>query len=112
MFFHSLHRLLPVALAFVGAAAEAQTPSPPKSDPLDAGGSAPAVTYRSPLAGYKGHADQPVGSWRQANDTVNKVGGWRAYAREAAQTGESAASAPSTPPAAGGHGGHKNEAAR
>ena len=42
-----------------------------------------ASTYRSAFEGFRRFADQPVGSWREANDTVGRVGGWRAYAREA-----------------------------
>lgn len=53
-----------------------------------------ASTYRSAFEGFRRFADQPVGSWREANDTVGRVGGWRAYAREAQGGG-----------AAHGHGG-------
>lgn len=65
--------------------------SAPRPDPLDAkAGTAPLV-YRSPLAGYKKLADEaPPVAWRNANDAVERIGGWRAYAREAA----AAASAP------------------
>ncbi len=40
--------------------------------------------YASAFDGYRGYQEQPVLSWREANDTVRSVGGWRAYAREAA----------------------------
>lgn len=40
------------------------------------------LRYTSPLAAYRKFAEQPVGSWREANDNVGRVGGWRAYARE------------------------------
>ncbi len=60
-------------------------------------------SYRSAFEGYRRYADQPVGSWREANDLVGRIGGWQAYAREA-QTVEPAPgsnpSAPSTPPPA------------
>ncbi|HEU4459927.1 MAG TPA: hypothetical protein VFR90_12465 [Methylibium sp.] len=108
MFHVPMRRLLPVPLAVIGMAAAAQAPAPIKADPLDASASTPAVTYRSSLTGYQRHAEQPVGSWRQANETVNRGGGWRAYAREAAQPDAPAPSAPSAPSAPGGHGGHKN----
>jgi hypothetical protein len=55
-----------------------------------------------------------VESWREANDRVRRVGGWRAYAREI-QTGESAAdearaATKPTAPAADPHAGHHNGA--
>jgi hypothetical protein len=91
------------------------------ADPLDAGAAAPAAVHRSALAGYRAAGDTPVGSWQQANERVNRVGGWRTYAREAnapepapaasAPAGAptpappAAAPAPATPPSArpGGH---------
>ena len=54
-------------------------------------------------------------SWREANDTAARIGGWRAYVREAQQP-DPAASAPAATPAQlatiampmpQGHGGHK-----
>ena len=40
------------------------------------------LAYRSAFDGYRGFTDQPVGSWRKANDDVGRIGGWKAYARE------------------------------
>lgn len=60
------------------------------------------LQYTSALASYQGYADQAVQSWREANDRVGRIGGWRAYAKEAA-TGQSA---PDTPPPANPHAGH------
>lgn len=38
--------------------------------------------YVSPLRGYKTYtAPEPI-DWRKANQTVDAIGGWRAYARE------------------------------
>lgn len=100
------------------AAQAGSTPPHPKRDPMDAKAAVPAVQHRSALATYRAHAEQPVGSWREANETVNKVGGWRAYAREASQpdtpsTAPTAAPAaapaakPATaPPTPAGHAGH------
>ncbi|WP_157003205.1 hypothetical protein [Ralstonia sp. A12] len=45
----------------------------------------PELAYSSAFAAYKGYADQPVTSWREANDTVGHIGGWRSYAKEATQ---------------------------
>jgi len=64
------------------AHAQPQEPNPP---------AVPALAYRSLFTAYKGYADQPVTSWREANETVNRIGGWRAYAKEAAQADASAA---------------------
>ncbi|NDE02117.1 MAG: hypothetical protein EBZ91_10305 [Gammaproteobacteria bacterium] len=60
------------------------------------------LQYSSTLASYKGYADQAVQSWREANDRVGLIGGWRTYAKEAA----AGQSAPATPPAADPHAGH------
>ena len=60
------------------------------------------LQYTSALATYRGYTDQVVQSWREANDQVGRIGGWRAYAKEAA-TGQSA---PGTPPAVNPHAGH------
>lgn len=40
--------------------------------------------YRSAFLGYRPFADQAVQPWRASNETVEKIGGWQAYAREAA----------------------------
>lgn len=42
----------------------------------------PATTYSSPLADYQRHSPQTPGNWREANDTVARIGGWQAYAAE------------------------------
>ena len=39
--------------------------------------------YTSPIGGYQSFKDQPLLSWREANDRVGQIGGWKAYAREA-----------------------------
>jgi len=79
----------------------------PKADPLDASAAVPPVRVRSSFAGYHGLADEKVGSWREANDTVGRIGGWKAYAREAAQPDEpTQPDTPARPTAAGGAGGH------
>lgn len=74
----------------------------------------------SPFETYRRYRDEPVGDWRKANEQVGQIGGWRAYAREAAGSpspaaaspGTRATAAPSTPASAAsapapGHGGHK-----
>jgi hypothetical protein len=59
----------------------------------------PAVTsleFTSSFANYQAFTDQPVLPWREANDTVRQIGGWRAYAREALQAEPVTAPAPAT----------------
>lgn len=79
---------------------------------LSARGAAPAVAtlpvpglaFESALQGYPFFVDQAVMSWRDANDTVGRIGGWRSYAREAAQAEAARPSGPAT--SQGAHGGH------
>jgi len=40
--------------------------------------------YRSALEGYQPYTENKMVPWQEANDTVRKRGGWRAYAKEAA----------------------------
>ena len=78
---------LPVSAQSAQGAAPAKRP-----DPTDARATVPPVVHRPAIAKAAPPAEVPVGSWSQANDTVWRIGGWRAYAREAA--------APSPAPAA------------
>lgn len=82
------------------AAALAQAPTPPRPDPADAKATAPALQHRSALAGYRRFdAEPPPLAWREANDRVERIGGWRAYAREASAPAPAApASSPSPTP--------------
>ena len=57
-----------------------------------------AQAYRSALDGYQPYTDDKVVPWKEANDTVGKIGGWRSYAKEAA--------APATPAANNPHASH------
>lgn len=50
--------------------------------------------YHSVFEGYQAMTEPQMTPWRAANDTVRDVGGWRAYAKEAA-----AANAAATTPA-------------
>ena len=51
-------------------------------DPLDADASASSLTYQSPLARYQSWREQPLADWREANELVGRIGGWRTYAQE------------------------------
>ncbi|MFZ2739329.1 MAG: hypothetical protein WBI20_10290 [Burkholderiaceae bacterium] len=46
---------------------------------------APRLKYNSVLSQYQGFNDQALSPWRQTNEVVEKIGGWRAYAKEASQ---------------------------
>lgn len=105
-----LRWLLPVAALTALTAARAGDPlaDPGQPSPLDAQVRVPAVVYDSAFKSYRAHADDPLQSWPQALETVGRIGGWRAYAREAAPTPTEApqgsAAAPAAPPAPIGHG--------
>ena len=90
---------LPVALlAIVAAAADAQTPAPPRTaDPANPQAQVPPALHTSAFAGYRRHADTAPLAWKQANDTVTRIGGWRAYAREAAAPAASAPAGRTSP---------------
>lgn len=94
-------RGLPVLTLLAAASIAHAQGTPGRTDPLDAQARVPAVTYASPLAGYRRLGDDKRISWQEANQTVNRIGGWRTYAREVQQP-DAAASAP--PP--GGRHGH------
>ena len=86
-----------------------------RPDPLDPKASVPALSYVSSFSQYRLLGDEKPVSWRDANDTVTRIGGWRVYAREAQQP-DPAPAAPAAPaampndkakPMPAGHGGHK-----
>lgn len=122
---HSIQRwLTPCALVLAAWAAQAQSPAAaPRPDPLDPQAKVPAFSYQSSLARERRPEDDKPISWREANDTVTRIGGWRVYTREAQQAepvapAASAASASShehstdqhkhmAKPMPHGHGGHK-----
>lgn len=74
----------------------------------------PPLVYSSALQGYRPNVEVEVGSWKDANDNVGRVGGWRVYAKEARQpdvaapdAGASAPARPDAKPMPAGHAGHK-----
>jgi hypothetical protein len=110
--------LWPAAWLVVTTAAQAghQAPAAPDTppNPLDARAAVPRAVHESAFRLYRGHADVTLTPWKEANDNVGRIGGWRSYAREAAQAEASdaapAASAPAgaSAPAPAGRGGHAN----
>lgn len=76
--------------------AQPAAPQPARPDPLDARAAVPPAVHASPFARYRSAHDVSVGSWKDANDLVTRIGGWRAYSREA-----HAPEPPAAPPLAG-----------
>ena len=56
------------------------TPAAHAAEP-QASGQALPVSFAS----YQGWRDEPLQDWREANDRVGEIGGWRTYLRESQQ---------------------------
>ncbi len=84
-------------------------PANPRPDAMEATAPVPPATYESPFNGYRTFSEEKVAPWKDTNDTVGRVGGWRAYAKEAAPPKPAAGPAPAavTQPGPAGHDGHK-----
>lgn len=103
------------ASPLVHAQAEPKAGKPDPSDPMAV---VPATTYSSPLTRFRPAGEIKLGSWQEVNEMVTRIGGWRAYARQASQPEPAAqrdvrpapAAAPAPGPAASGpmpgHGTH------
>jgi hypothetical protein len=63
--------------------------APPTSSPV-------TLKFDSVLSQYKPMTDQKLGSWRDANDTVTRIGGWRAYLKQS-QTPDATRPVPAAP---------------
>jgi hypothetical protein len=50
-----------------------------------------SLGFKSTLEKYKPYTEEKIAPWKAANDEVGKIGGWRAYLKEANE--------PDTPPA-------------
>lgn len=74
------------------------TPTLPRTQPWQADAPVPPARYDSALSRYQAQRDIEVGAWRESNDLTARIGGWRAYAREA-----HAPDAPASTPAAQPH---------
>ena len=57
------------------------------------------LPYESVFTRYQSYRDEKAASWREANETVNRIGGWRAYAKEAQQPDKVVPTAPIAPTA-------------
>jgi len=72
--------LLSVSLAHAQSNSGAVTTAPVNTASI-----ASTFQYHSIFTQYQLFNEQSVLPWREANDTVGKIGGWRFYAREASQ---------------------------
>lgn len=92
--------------SLTAATAYAQAVAPPSGTGA-AASPASAISFQSALQGYQPYGDEKIRPWRESNDTVGKVGGWRAYAKEAAEPATPAAgTAPAAAGSANPHAGH------
>lgn len=73
-----------VLCAFVPAIAGAQSVNPGPLSASETQATKPE-TYRSAFQGYIPYTEEAVGDWKATNATTAKIGGWRAYAKEARQ---------------------------
>ena len=71
----------PLTQALFASAVGAQTPTLNQTPEI-----APILTqplqYRSWISHYETYSDPAVQPWREANDRVQRIGGWRTYAKE------------------------------
>ena len=104
----SMSSLLPwaTALALLVAALPVSAQNAPAAP------TAIGLSHDSVLSRYKRFEDPPVLPWREANDTVGRIGGWKAYAQEKAEgttpnvNPNATPNATVTQPAPSGHQGH------
>lgn len=82
----------PVALAFLAAslwaaqaAAQPAAVAAPPPVTLQAPADTGPIAYRSAFEGYQAYTDEKMLDWPEANNAVARIGGWRAYAKEASQ---------------------------
>lgn len=69
------HTLAWLALIGLAMPAYAQTQAASNTAPI-------ALPEPATFADYRAYADAPIAPWRETNDRVREVGGWRAYARQ------------------------------
>jgi hypothetical protein len=93
--FNSLLAYGLVLISALPGLSAAQSPAPPAS-PAPAPQANPPPAFRSAMDGYKPYTEESTVNWKEANDTTARIGGWRAYAKEARQ-----AQTPEAPPPGG-----------
>jgi hypothetical protein len=88
--------LLAAALWAAGTAAQ----SPARPHPADARAEPAARPYESSFRDYRPYTEADAGRWREANESVGRLGGHAGHTRKADEAG------PAPKPAAKGHAGH------
>ncbi|MBL8525752.1 MAG: hypothetical protein JNN20_18880 [Betaproteobacteria bacterium] len=73
------------SIAVLSATLGVSTAALAAPDPTDARAAVPIVQYRSPFHDYRPLGDNKPLAWKAANDEVQRIGGWRAYAKEASE---------------------------
>ena len=98
-----LNALVLITLGATAAQAQPQTATiaAPTAADLNA---ETALPYRSVFSDYQKFSDESVAPWQQTNATVEKIGGWRVYAKEARQP--DAEDKTNASPDTGAHSGH------
>ena len=79
----ALAAALATTAPFVGAFAQVEksgdVPGLQVRDPSDPKVVVPPAGYNSAFARYRPNAEVEVGAWREKNDGVGRIGGWRVY---------------------------------
>lgn len=89
--FKNLYAIWLVPIYFSSGFAAAQIPSPASATPESTKTS--SLTYRSAFEGYQSYAEEKISNWKVTNDTVERIGGWREYAKQAQQPANTPAQA-------------------
>ena len=82
--------------SLLGMAAHAQPAEPPAALPTPQ-----PLAFQSAFQGYQRYTDDKIVNWKAANDTTARIGGWRAYAKEASAPAATPAPAAAAVPATG-----------
>ena len=90
--------------AALGVSAQTRLAYGPIAAPAAVRAVSGAETYRSALEGYQPFTEEKVLPWKETNDTVGRVGGWKVYAREAQGDGAETATRPAAADPHPGHG--------
>jgi hypothetical protein len=80
------------------------TATVPPSDPK---AEVPRMRFESSFKDYRKLEDRPLASWKQANELVYRLGGWKAFASGNVPDVAPAPATTAPPPADPGHAGHK-----
>ena len=86
--FKNLPAVWLVPIFSLSGIAAAQVPA--AVSPASGAARASPLPYRSAFEGYKPYTDDQLLNWKEVNDTTGRIGGWRAYAKEARQPDDKA----------------------